>query len=181
MTSTARRSEEALATLACAQLAEHASPRLLIAGLGMGYTLRAALDALPAAAHVEVAELQPEVVDWCRGPMAQLSRAALDDARVEVRIADVAAVIAEATGRYDAIVLDLYEGPYATRSGRLDPLFGPVALRQTRTALATGGILAVWAEDFEPAFPRRLEAAGFAAQFRRVGGGGRKHVVYLGR
>jgi spermidine synthase len=184
MTSAARRSEEALATLATPRLRGRRAPRVLVGGLGMGFTLRAALDALPAAAVVIVAELNREIVDWCRGPLAPLTGAATSDPRVTVEVADVAAVISHARpGGYDAILLDLYEGPYEPGRDRrrdADPIFGAAALARAHAALAEGGVFAVWGEDANPAFTRRLSAAGFEASMVKVKGGGRAHVVYLG-
>jgi spermidine synthase len=166
MTSGDRRSEQALATLACAGIAS-ARPRVLIGGLGMGYTVRAALDALPAAAEVVVAELTPAIVEWCRGPLAPLTGAALDDPRVEVVIGH-------------AILLDLYEGPHAATQRADDPFYGRAALAASRAALAAGGVLAVWSEEPDDGFARRLSAAGFDVAVHRIGAP-RSHVVYLGR
>jgi spermidine synthase len=180
MTSNDRRSEQALATLACQALAAP-RPRVLIGGLGMGYTVRAALDALPPAAEVVVAELTPEIEAWCRGPLAPLTGAALDDPRARVVIGDVARIIAGAPrGHYHAILLDLYEGPHAATQRAGDPFYGRAALAASRAALAGGGVLAVWSEDPDDAFARRLEAAGFEVEVRRLGKP-RRHVVYLAR
>jgi spermidine synthase len=183
MTSAARRSEEALARLACAGLAPGPRPpRVLIGGLGMGYTLRAALDALPGDAEVVVAELTRAVADWCRGPLAPLTAGAAADPRVRVIIADVAAVIAGApASAHDAIALDLYEGPHGATQRADDPVYGAAALARTRRALAPAGVLAVWSEERDAPFERRVEAAGFALEVHRAGRGGRSHVVYLGR
>jgi len=185
MNGAASRSEEALARAACAGLgAPGARPRVLLGGLGLGLTLRAALDALPKAARVVVAEIDPRIVAWCRGPLAPLHGRALDDRRVEVEVADVAEVIARAAAadatRFDAIVLDLYEGPRGAAQAA-DPLYGAAALERTRRALAPGGVLAVWSEEPDTAFERRLSAAGFRAERRRPGGGGPRHAVYLAR
>lgn len=183
MTNSNRRSEQALATLACVGLKGRGAqpPRILVGGLGMGYTLRAALDVLPAAARVDVSELNPAVVDWCRGPLAALTGNAVSDARVRIEVGDVAQQIRSAAhGTYDAILLDLYEGPYAATQRREDPFFGPKALLRSRRALAQGGCLAIWAEDFDAAFTRRFTAAGFDVATHRTGHGGRTHVVYLG-
>jgi spermidine synthase len=186
----AHRSEDALAELACRPLAGRVNPppRVLLGGLGMGYTLRAALDVLPASARVRVAEIDPTIVRWCRGPggpLATVTGHAADDPRVTIDIADVAVVLARAARspeeRYDAIVLDLYEGPREAHGGKDDPLWGNVALRTTRAALAPGGILAVWSEDPDAAFEKRLAAAGFQVERRRPGKGGPRHVVYLAR
>jgi len=180
MTSNDRRSEQALATLACRDLAS-ARPRVLIGGLGMGYTLRAALDALPATAQVTVAELTPAVEDWCRGPLAALTGGALQDPRVEVVIDDVARVIAGAPrGHYDAIVLDLYEGPHAATQRTDDAFYGRAALARSRAALAAGGVLAVWSEEPDEAFARRFAAGGFTVEMHRLGKS-RTHIVYVGR
>jgi spermidine synthase len=147
----------------------------------MGFTLRAALDALPADARVTVAELTPEVAAWCRGPLAGLTGGAVSDPRVRVEITDVARVIAGAApGAWDAILLDLYEGPNAATQRADDPFYGAAALARAHAALAPGGVLAVWSEDPDEAFPRRFAAAGFRVAVHRGGRGGRVHVVYLG-
>ncbi len=178
MTSGAHRSEDALAQLACAELAQRQAPLVLIGGLGMGYTLRAALDVLPAAASVEVAELNPQVAAWCRGPLAPLTTRAVEDPRVTVTIADVAVAIAGARD-LDAIVLDLYEGPHAaTQRGARDPLYGDDALRSVAAALRGDGIFAVWSEEADDAFENRLRAHRLPFVRHRIGGG-RTHVVYV--
>jgi spermidine synthase len=183
MNSSNRRSEQALATLACEAITALGAPRprVLIGGLGMGYTPRAALDALPADAQVVVAELVPAVEDWCRGPLAPLTGAALADPRVRVVIDDVARVIAGAPpGDYHAILLDLYEGPHAATQRADDPFYGRAALARSRAALAAGGVLAVWSEEPDDAFARRLTAAGFDVAIHRLGTPAR-HAVYVGR
>lgn len=180
MTSAARRSEEALATLAAAALPPRKEPRVLIGGLGMAYTLRAALDAFPPDARVVVAELTPVVVDWCRGPMAELTGGAVADPRVEIVIDDVARVIARGRGAYDAILLDLYEGPNAATQRKDDPFYGPAALARAHGALRPGGVFAVWSEDPDAGFARRFAAAGFTPTTHRAGRGGRTHIVYVG-
>lgn len=181
MTSAAHRSEEELARLACASIASRARPRVLIGGLGMGYTLRAALDALSDEARVLVAEVNADIVIWCRGPMAALTNGAIDDPRVVVQIADVAALIAQApAGSVDAIVLDLYEGPHAANNRADDPLYGTAALKRTARVLAEGGVLAVWSEEEDESFERNMAAAGFSLSAVRIGRGGRTHVVYTG-
>jgi spermidine synthase len=182
MTSAARRSEEALATLACAALGEVAAPRVMIGGLGMGYTLRAALDALPPAAQVVVAEINPDIVTWCRGPLAQLTGSAVLDNRVRVEIGDVATSIRTAApSSCDAILLDLYEGPNPATQREADPHYGPDALARCHAALSPRGVLGVWSEETDETFARRMSAARFAVETHRSGKGGRTHVVYLGR
>lgn len=183
MASAAHLSEAELATAACERVADRARPRVLIGGLGMGYTLRAALDALPPAARVVVAELNPVVVRWCRGPLAELTGRAVEDPRVTVEVADVAERIRRAAAggaeRFDAIVLDLYEGPREAYGGAADPFFGDRAVATTRRALTPGGVFAVWSEDPDAAFERRLATHGFRVERRRPRSGGPRHVVYL--
>jgi spermidine synthase len=183
MNSAASRSEAALARIACAGLGGRPAPRVLIGGLGMGCTLRAALDALPAAAAVVVAELHEPMLRWCRGPLAELTGRAVDDLRVEVRIGDVGAVIRGAAGpgasRFDAVLLDLYEGPHPASQPRNHPHYGAAALARTRSALGSGGVLAIWSEDPDARFERDLGQAGFTGRRERPGRGGRRHVVYV--
>lgn len=187
MNSYSRSSEEELARLgladrSLAKTSVSGRPRVLIAGLGMGFTLRAALDVLPPSAEVVVCELNHVVVDWCRGPLAEATRNALADPRVRVELADVARHIASAAnGSFDAILLDLYEGPNDASQHRDDPFYGAAALIRTRTALSTGGVLAVWSEDPDNAFAKRFVGAGFEVQTHTIGRGGRKHIVYLGK
>lgn len=178
MTSSERRSEEALATLALAKLRD-TSPRVLVGGLGMAYTLRAALDVLPQAARVIVAELTPAVVEWNKGPLAVLTNSAALDPRVTIVIDDVAAVIARAKGAYDAIIIDLYEGPNPATQRADDPFYSKAALARTHAALARDGVFAVWSEDADDAFARRFAAAGFSVSTHRFGSS-RRHYVYLG-
>jgi spermidine synthase len=181
MTSAAHRSETALAELACAPLADRPGTRVLLGGLGMGYTLRATLDELPATARVTVVELNAAVVGWCRGPLAPLSKDALADRRVKVVVRDVARVIGAAPpAAYDAIVLDLYEGPHHANNRASDPLYGRAALERAALALSPGGVLAIWSEEPDRPFEARLAAAGFEVQRHARGRGGRSHTIYLG-
>jgi spermidine synthase len=179
MNSALHLTEAAVAEMACRRVAGRPKPRVLIGGLGMGYTLRAALDALPGKARVTVAEIEPAIVRWCRGPLASLTSGAVDDRRVTIQMKDVAEVIATASQGFDAIILDLYEGPRNATQAREDPFYGPRALERTRAALAPGGVFAVWSEDADPAFAKRLRSAGFAVETHRPGKGGPRHVVYL--
>ncbi|MBV8202569.1 MAG: spermidine synthase, partial [Acidobacteria bacterium] len=151
---------------------------------------RAALDVLPRRARVTVAEIEPVIVEWCRGPLAGIAGRAMDDPRVAIEIGDVAGVIARAAaeagagGKFDAILLDLFEGPRGSvREARCneDPLYGRAALARVSAALAPGGIFAVWSEDPDAAFERRLTAAGFTWERRRPGRGGPRHTLYLAR
>jgi spermidine synthase len=178
MTSVAHRSEDALAEIACRALPPGSSPRVLVGGLGMGYTLRAALDRLPPRAKVDLVDLNAAVVTWCRGPLAPLTAAAIDDRRVSVEVADVSRVIAAAPpGSYDAIVLDLYEGPHQATNHASDPLYGAAALERTHRALRAGGVLAIWSEELDRPFERRLAAAQFQVRTHRTRGG-RTHFIY---
>ena len=177
MTSAERRSEEALATLALAKL-RNESPRVLVGGLGMAYTLRAALDVLPRTAQVIVAELTPAVVEWNKGPLAVLTNGAALDPRVTIVIDDVAAVIARGKN-YDAIIIDLYEGPNPATQHANDPFYGKAALARTHAALVRDGVFAVWSEDADDAFEKRFTAAGFEVSVHRFGSS-RRHYVYLG-
>jgi spermidine synthase len=176
-------SEEQLATLTCARLNNRTNPRLLIGGYGMGFTLRAALAMLPAGASVVVAELVPEIVAWARGPMAELTAGCLDDPRVTVVEQDVAAVIAAARSSYDAILLDVDNGPDGLTRAENDALYSAAGVAAAKAALAPAGILAVWSAGDDPAFTRRLNANGFAAaptQVRaRSNGKGARHTIWL--
>ncbi len=184
MNSSGNLSEIALARLACEFLKNKKAPRVLVGGLGMGYTLKAALDTLPPSADIVLAELNPIMVKWCQGPLAHQAGGAVDDPRVTVVIDDVAAIIRSAARqgkghRFDAIILDLYEGPYEGDQGRGDYLYGSAAIALSRTALKTGGVFAVWSEDPDKAFEKRLQKVGFAVNRQRPGRGGGRHVVYI--
>jgi len=183
MTSTARRSEEALGKAGTAHLASHAIPSVLVGGLGMAYTLRTVLDELPAAAKVVVAELNADVVRWCKGPMAELTDNAVSDPRVKVELRDVMKVISDAAhggpaNRYDAIVIDLYEGP-GSETRRDDPLYGARSCASARQALKKGGVFSIWGEAFDEGYVKRLEKNGFSVRINRPGKGGLKHVIFI--
>ncbi len=184
MNSSLHRSEVALGEVACGHLKAHDAPRVLVGGLGMAITLRAVLDNLPPSASVVVAELNPVVLEWCRGPLASLTAEAANDPRVAVEIADVADVIrknAMERRPFDAVVLDLYTGPHAKTHKIEDPLYGSIAIEMTRLALKPGGVFAVWGENYDQAFDKRLRSAGFSVTCDRPGRGGLRHVVYLAR
>jgi spermidine synthase len=185
MTSSAHRSEDALAKLACTGLRSRPRARVLVSGLGMGFTLRAALDELADDALVTVAELNPVVVEWCQTHLAPLIADAARDRRVTMKVADVAGVIAEVgrregAPRFDAIVLDMYEGPQAQVQPS-DPLYGLPAVRRAHDALKQNGIFAVWCEGRSLGFEGSLRAAGFDFRMERHGRGARIHHVYVGR
>ena len=160
MSSRDHSSEDELGRAAVARL-EATSPRVLIGGLGMGFTLRAALDGLPATAHVEVVEIVPDVVRWNRGVLAKLAGEPLADPRVEVIEADVVHVIRKATDRYDAIVLDVDNGPDAVYEGNA-ALYKRNGLAAAKAALVPGGWLAVWSSFRSMTFTTWLREVGFA-------------------
>ena len=173
-------SEEALAALACARVPGDA--HVLIGGLGMGFTLRAALDALAEDARLIVAELVPAVVEWARGPMAEIFGGSLADPRVTVVEEDVAASIDCADGAYDAILLDVDNGPDGLTRAENDRLYSAAGLARARAALRPGGVLAVWSSAPDQAFSRRLRKAGFEveeAAVRARGSRGGRHVIWL--
>ena len=182
MNSQHHRSEDVLSDVACAELGEKSRPRVLLGGLGMGYSLRAALDHLPPKAAVTVVDLNQTVVDWNRGPLGPLAKFPLADERVQVVVADVAKVIAKARGGcYDAILFDLYEGPHSVINRDWHPLYGSEAIQRTRSALAPDGIFAVWSEEADPPFEERLKKHGFTVTRHKGGAGGRLHIVYLAK
>lgn len=175
-------SEEALATLALAALGGRGGPRLLIGGLGMGFTLRAALAAVDAEARITVSELVPAVVAWARGPMAELHAGTLDDPRVGIFEGDVGAAIRAAHGTYDAILLDVDNGPDGLSRPGNDTLYGAKGLGEARRALSPGGVLAVWSSHPAPKFTQRLKQAGFATEEKPVrarGKSGARHMIWL--
>ncbi len=181
MTSANHRSEDALAEVACEALQGVVKPRVLLGGLGMGYTLRAALDNLPKDAEIDVVDLNPCVIRWCKGPLAALTGNALADRRVKVHEGDVAHTIARCpAARYHAIIIDLYEGPHHALNTIRDPLYGVTALAMTWNALKPNGVFAVWSEEPDRAFEGRMANAGFNLTRLRRGQGGRIHAVYLG-
>ena len=173
-------SEEALATLSCAKLSGRKRPAVLIGGLGMGFTLRAALSALGPDAGIMVAELVPAIVAWARGPMAELFAGSLDDARVTLVDGDVGASIR--TGRFDAILLDVDNGPDGLSRRENDALYDAPGLAAAFAALTAGGVLSVWSSAPDADFSRRLRRAGFAveeAHVRANGKRGARHVIWL--
>ena len=176
-------SEEALATLACRRIETVKSPHLLIGGLGMGFTLRAALAVLGSDARIMVAELVPAVIAWARGPMADIFGDSLDDPRASIREADVVDVIRSHDSAFDAILLDVDNGPEGLIRKANDALYDVKGLNAIRRALRPGGVLAVWSSGPNPLFSKRLGAAGFevnevavrATTKRR----GARHVIWF--
>ncbi|CEJ11830.1 Spermidine synthase [bacterium YEK0313] len=177
-------SEEALARLACARLGGHGAPHILIGGLGMGFTLRAALAVLGADARVTVAELVPAVVAWGRGPMAEVFGTSLTDPRVTIVEDDVGALIMAARARYEAILLDVDNGPDGLSRPANDSLYSLAGLAAARRALRPDGTLAVWSSAPDDRFTRRLGQADFSVDVERPHAGrgrGARHVIWLAR
>lgn len=184
MNSRQHTSEELLARLGCAGLARTAAPRVLIGGLGMGFTARSALDALPPDAHVTIVELVPDVIAWNREHLAHLARRPLDDSRVTVREANVADVIAEHTDHWHAILLDVDNGPDAFTSPDNARLYGLKGLISARRALVKGGVLGVWSVEDDKKFTDRMRGAAFDVDKQRVPARPNstvKHVIWIGR
>lgn len=176
-------SEEELAEVPIAMLGRTAASTL-IGGLGMGYTLRAALDALPADSRVTIAELVPQVVEWNRGELAELAGSPLDDPRVRVHVGDVAELVRAARNRYDLILLDTDNGPEGTSSQGNEWLYSSAGLKQMQAVLEPGGILAVWSAFDSEAFTKRLQVAGFEVEVKRTrarGKRGPRHVIWLAK
>lgn len=176
-------SEEALAVMTCERLRDRDTPHVLIGGYGMGFTLRAALQVLPERAAVTVSELVPEVIAWARGPMAELAAGCLDDPRVNVAEGDVSALIRQNRGAYDAILLDVDNGPNGLTRSANDQLYSSDGLAHARRALRPGGVLAVWSVDADSAFTRRLNTRGFVVEEievrARSNGKGPRHRIWL--
>lgn len=176
-------SEEALATLAFERIKSQAKPKILIGGLGMGFTLRAALAVAPENAGVVVAELVPEVIAWARGAMAEVFKGCLDDPRVTIHQGDVGEAILAGKAGYDAILLDVDNGPDGLTRRSNDRLYDYAGLKSAREALRPGGVLAVWSSGQDPSFTRRLKDSGFTvdAVNTRANGkrGGARHVIWL--
>lgn len=175
-------SEEALAKLSCDRIRGRREPHILIGGLGMGFTLRAALAEIDGDARITVAELAPAVVAWARGPMAEIFGGCLDDARVTIRETDVGGLIRSAKARYDAILLDVDNGPEGLSRTANDALYDRAGLKAARAALRPGGVLAVWSSGPDAGFTRRLRDAGFSVEevgIRANGRRGARHVIWI--
>ena len=173
-------SEEALAAMTCERIGHTEAPHLLIGGYGMGFTLRAALAALGPKARLTIAELVPEIIDWARGPMAALSAGCLDDPRVHLLIDDVGEFVGG--GRYDAILLDVDNGPDGLTRAENDRLYSLAGLGSAKAALKPGGVLAIWSAAPDERFARRLKHAGFKVEevmVRARGNKGARHVIWF--
>jgi len=179
-------SEEQLARLTLEQL-KASKPRVLIGGYGMGFTYRAALAMAPAKSEVIVAEIVPEILDWARGPLSTLTGDTLNDPRGTIALRDVAQLIDEVgqSARYDAILLDVDNGPDGIVRDDNDRLYTRTGLGKARDALNPGGILAVWSAAPDPAFTRRLKDAGFAVEAREVrarpNNKGPRHTIWFAK
>lgn len=177
-------SEEALAVMACERLKTQ-NPSLLIGGYGMGFTLRAALGVLGAEGRVKVVEVAPEIIDWARGPMAALTGDALEDPRLELVIGDVATEISAARNHYDAILLDVDNGPDGLSRIANDRIYAMQGLGEAMAALKPRGVLAIWSAGPDAAFTKRLKNAGFKVEEvairARANGKGPRHVIWFAR
>jgi spermidine synthase len=184
MSSRMHGSEEALAAFGCRNARTREAPCVLVGGLGMGFTLRATLDLLPRDATVVVAELVPAVVEWNRGPLGPLADHPLKDGRVQVEIGDVAATVRASRHRFDAMLLDVDNGPAAFTASHNTRLYDDAGLAAARTALKPGGVLAVWSAWEDRRFEQRLRHGGFTVQVERVRArlkkGGPRHTIFLG-
>ena len=175
-------SEQALATLAAERLKGRREPLILIGGLGMGFTLRAALAAFPSGARIEVAEVVPEVAAWARGPLAELYAGSMDDPRVSLHLGDVVDPIRAGAGRYDAILLDVDNGPGGLSRADNDRLYDARGLAAAATALRPGGVLAVWSSTPSSEFSRALSRAGYKVDEVKVhahGKRGARHIIWM--
>jgi spermidine synthase len=183
MSSRLHGSEEELARFACQRTRTLKQPCVLIGGLGMGFTLRATLDLLPLDATVIVAELLPAVVEWNRGPLGPLAGHPLEDKRVRVETVDVAVALGSRLGEFDAVLLDVDNGPAAFTDSDNAGLYDDHGIAAARAALKREGVLAVWAAREDRQFEQRLRSGGFDVQVQRVRGrlkkGGPRHTIFL--
>lgn len=175
-------SEAALATMACQRIQGRPQARMLMGGLGMGFTLRAALAELGSDARIDLAELVPAVVAWARGPMAEIFGKCLSDPRLRIHEEDVGRLIRVSLAHYDAILLDVDNGPDGLTLSANDNLYGMRGLGAARAALRPGGVLAVWSSAPDRNFVRRMEKAGFdveEAVVRANGARGARHIIWF--
>ncbi len=177
-------SEERMAVLAFERLAEVPRPRVLIGGLGLGYTLRAALDAFPRSAKIVVAELVPQVVTWMRGPLAHLAGHPLDDPRTVIEVGDAAAILRGSPGVFHALLIDIDNSPTTLVRESNSSLYSTQGMASARAALAPGGVLVVWSAGPDARFAERMRRAGFRVEVVRASalgeGRGRGHTLFIG-
>lgn len=185
MSSRMKGSEEELARVGCERARKLEAPQVLVGGLGMGFTLRATLDVMPREATVVVAELMSAVVDWNRGPLAPLADRPLEDRRTKVALGDVAVLLRESKARFDAILLDVDNGPAAFTQTANAGLYDNAGLITIREALRQDGVLAVWSAWDDRKFEHRLRHHGFEVEVLRVRArlqkGGPRHTIFIGR
>jgi len=178
-------SEEALALLTCERLQNAEAPHLLIGGYGMGFTLRAALAKLGPQARLTVIELVPGIIEWARGPMAELAAGCLDDPRVNLVMRDVSRAIAAVERQYDAILLDVDNGPDGLTRVDNEHIYSLLGLQEAKRALKPGGVLAIWSAAQNERFARRLKHAGYQVEEVMVragrGGKGARHIIWFAR
>lgn len=177
-------SEEQLAELGIDTRGPLAGAHVLVGGLGMGYTLRAALDRLPADARVTVAELVPEVVAWNRDFMGHLAGEPLNDPRVDVAIGDVADVVRKGRASFDSVIIDIDNGPEGDSHDGNNWLYSSAGLAATKAALRPGGLLTVWSTYPSEAFTKRLRRAGFDVDVKQVrsrGKKGNRHIIWVAK
>lgn len=183
MSSRMHASEDALAVIGCRRASTLPRPTVLVGGLGMGFTLRAALDVLPPAAQVVVAELVPEIVEWNRGPLGELAGHPLNDVRVRVQTVDVAVLLRSSTRQFDAVLLDVDNGPTALTTSTNASLYSAPGLIGALAALRPAGVLAVWSAADERGFERRLRSAGVRVSREQVRGAsnhrGPRHTILI--
>ena len=184
MNSRRHHSEDALAELGCDHLRSNPSARILVGGLGMGFTLAAALEIAGASAEVVVAELVPAVVEWNRGPLGQCAGRPLADSRSRVHIGDVAELIRQPSDSFDAILLDIDNGPEAMTHADNEWLYSPAGLHRIREKLRPGGIVTIWSARADPRFAKQLAKAGFDVRSHTVRarpGKGSRHTIFVAR
>ena len=184
MSSRMHGSEEALASFGCRHARTLEEPCVLVGGLGMGFTLRATLDLLPPGASIVVTELLAGVVEWNRGSLGPLAGHPLKDRRVRIEVGDVAATLRSSAGRFDAVLLDVDNGPAAFTATHTTGLYDDRGLAAARVALKAGGVLAVWSAWEDRRFEQRLRHGGFTVHVERVRGrlknGGPRHTIFVG-
>jgi len=184
MSNRAHHSEEHMAVVGCAGLAQKPDARVLVGGLGMGYTARAALDQVGPTGRVVVAEISAQLVAWNGGPLADLAGRPLEDARCELALGDLVSYVASAPEPFDALLLDVDHGPDSFTADGNARLYGRKGLARLATCLRRPGVLVIWSAYQVPAFPRALAAAGFEPETVRVrarGTKGGRHTLYVGR
>ena len=184
MATRAPSSEMALATLALERITSGSHPRILIGGLGLGYTLRAALEVLPPKAQIVVSEVFEIVVKWGRTHLAHIHGSSLDDPRVRIVAKDVHAVIQESDRPWDAILLDVDNGPNAWCLESNGRLYDRRGLERIRATMSPGGMLAIWSAHQDPVFAKRLRKGGFDVESKMVrahGEKGARHTIFLAR